>query len=292
MNREFNFRELIDNIDDLLRSQAEAKKIDFTIQIDDSAICGLVGDDISIRKILSKLIANAIKYTDTGFVKIRITSQGEEIVCHVADSGQGMNPEVASHIFDEKASDNQDNKLGMSDVKILVDEMGGNIAVHSRPGKGSTFTVKIPVTVYDEKLTYASSKNSEAQAKETDYSEYSFLYVDDAMINLMIFKSVLDQIHAKLDTVDNADGALAMCDTKKYDIIFLDHQMPDKDGIAMYNELRANTDGLNAKTPVVMVSGNADEASIAMYKEIGTDGYIAKPVLLDVLTNTIDRLMK
>ena len=126
--------------------------------------------------------------------------------------------------------------------------------------------------------------------RNMQFDGLKLLYVDDTPLNLTLFKGMLKDSGAMIDVCLSADDAWKLCQSKQYDIIFLDHMMPDKDGVTLYHEIREDLSGPNHDIPIVMLTGNADDEAIALYQQIGVNGYMSKPVKKQTLIDQIEAL--
>jgi len=288
-----------------VRIKAEKKGLEFLTDIDISLPSVLKGDEIRIRQIMNNLLSNAIKYTEKGSVKliVRGVYSMEEFVLHmlVEDTGAGVKPEDLEKLFDSfQRLDEKKNRhiegtgLGLNITKQLAELMGGYIMVTSEYGKGSCFTVNIPQKIMDAaplgKLEEAYQRDV-IEKKESGTGLYAptaeILVVDDNRMNLSVVSALLKRTGIKLTLVKSGTKCLELCRKHKYDLILMDHMMPDPDGIATLHMLREDKSGQNKDTKVVVLTANAIAGMAKMYLEEGFSGYLSKPIVADKLEKMI-----
>lgn len=256
----------------------------------------LYGDEKRILQIVVNLITNAVKYTDNGTVTFTgdcfDTQDGYELCFYVSDTGIGIRREDIDNIFDpfhrlelNKNQSIQGTGLGLSIVKNLTEMMGGSVNVESTYGKGSTFSVRIPQRPQVKK---GSTKYNPGIFSEEDKlddidpnyiaPEARILEVDDNISNQVVVRQFLKETGAILDVASDGNEALRLCGINKYDVILMDHMMPDPDGIETMHMIRTMEGSLNASTPEIILTANAIMGSRARYEAEGFDNYLSKPV--------------
>ena len=265
----------------------------------------LHGDLNHIRQVLSNIISNAIKYTNEGGVTVTMaddTAAGSvDLILKVFDTGIGISDEDQKYLFDpfQRVNEKQNatiqgTGLGLSITKELLTLMGGSISVDSEPGHGSCFTITVPQKIVDPTPAGPFS----LEKKEAAFSTYreSFrapdaviLVVDDVTVNLKVIEGLLKSTGIRIDKATSGDEAIRLCMEKKYDVLLLDHRMPEKDGIETFREIRSA--GQNTGTPAVMLTANALSGAAEEYRKIGFDGYLSKPVLGTDLEQILIKLL-
>lgn len=306
---EYKLSALLRDIYPMLKERADEKKLflNFTLLCD--VPNGQISDEFRIRQILINLINNAIKYTDAGFVTLEIggkpnESGGFDLKFIVKDTGRGIREEELKTLFDAfSRADMKKNRsiegtgLGLSIVKSIVDSMNGRIYVSSIYGEGSEFSVVLPVRVSDAAaLRHDFLKDSEKEHSKADRCDFTapdarILAVDDNSSNLRIVTLFLKRTGIVPDTCDSGLGALEMCRSKKYDLILLDHMMPDPDGIKTLEMIRTDARSLNKKTVVVVLTANAVAGSRKMYLDAGFADYMTKPIDSGILEQTVKKYL-
>lgn len=304
---------LINDVYHMLISKAKEKGLALNVESNKNLPAKLYGDEVRIRQIIVNILNNAIKYTKKGSVTLtvgmsdmklsdmpdhsndskseNITDKNTIITFRIADTGIGIKKENISHLFDSFSRfDEEKNKyiegtgLGLAITKQLVDLMNGEIVVTSEYGKGSVFTVSIPQKIVsDLKIGDISEKYNEPSNKKKKKSTFTapdanVLVVDDVKMNINVFKALLKRTEINVDSAMSGSEALDMIKEKKYDIIFLDHMMPDMDGIETYQNMKMLEDNPNKDTTVVMLTANAIMGAKEEYLGIGFSDYLSKPV--------------
>lgn len=219
----------------------------------------------------------------------------------VKDTGIGIKEEDLPKLFDtfERIEEKRNRTiegagLGMNITQMLLNLMGSQLQVESVYGQGSTFSFDIIQKVVDDR-PIGNFENALRKyiATEKKYHqsfvapEASILVVDDTEINLTVFKNLLKQTKVQIDTATSGFECLRMTSLRKYDIIFLDHRMPEMDGIQCLQHLKENESGLNFNTPVIALTANAVSGSREMYLDAGFDDYMTKPISTGVLEGLI-----
>lgn len=302
---EYDLMELITDCYNLIATRAGEKGLEFRVSNDPNLPRKLIGDEMRVKQILTNLLSNAVKYTNDGFIELNISKRerGEsdiELIFSVKDSGMGISEADLPHIFDTfERLDEKKNKyiegtgLGLSITKSLTELMNGSITVDSKVDEGSTFTASIPHGFSGEEVLGDFNKNYEKSqprlSTEVEHllaPEATVLVVDDVKMNIDVFKGLLKRTQIKIDAAISAEKALKLASTQKYDVIFMDHIMPQMDGVEALHILREK-EGPNVNTPVIALTANVTVNAEDEYREYGFDGFIAKPVKGKVLEETI-----
>jgi len=249
-----------------------------------------VGDQTRVLQILHNLVHNAIKFTSQGSVVVSCRNwhpgQGKEgLVLEVCDSGIGLNKSQLLHIFDpffqSDASTNRKfggSGLGLSIVKGLVDAMNGSIEAENNDAQGATFRILLPLPEANQNTDMQSSskENSDAQILP---SGISVLIAEDNEINRVVLQSMLGPAGAELYFAVDGREAVQAVQSRRFDVILMDIQMPVMDGEEALKEIRRyELENGIGPTPVVAVTANAMVHHVQRYRELGFNGYIAKPV--------------
>ena len=290
---QYDLSSLINDLVNMVRPRADKKGLKLVVDVDPHIPHLLMGDEIRIRQCATNLLTNAVKYTKEGEVKLVISHEkkGEAIGLQivVSDTGIGMKKEDLDKLFapfvrieEERNRKIEGTGLGMSIVRQLLDLMDSELVVESEYGEGSTFsfTITQKVVKWDEIGEYNPINNDMA---------YSYVYhelfrapkarilvVDDNEVNLDVIRQLLKQTEISVDTCSSGLEAVAQSKDQVYDAIFLDHMMPDMDGIETLYEIREK--GTNADTPAVALTANAVSGAREMYLEAGFNDYLSKPV--------------
>lgn len=294
VEKPFDLRDVLDNISTIFKPQANAKNLKLIIQIPVDTRVNLVADGVRIQQIMTNLISNGIKYTKEGSVTVNIKTERGHLKFSVSDTGQGMSEESLKVLFDpftrfnlEQNANIQGTGLGMNIVSNMMKEMNGTISVESKIDEGTTFYVDIPIMFYDSAITYQSPrKETKLFEKDVDLSAYRVLCVDDTEINRTVIKGMLKNTGAKVTTLDCGSRAIKLCEKVDFDIVFLDHMMPEMDGIETLNEIRKLPNDRYKNVPIIMFTGNAGSEYKELYEKSGADGYLIKPIMYEDLIDT------
>ena len=294
----------------VLQARAEKKHLDVRLNVDEALPSILVGDEVRIRKILSQLFSNSIKFTQEGSLTFSVQGEWNDdgtfcLVFAVADTGSGIREEELAKLYDSFAKLEEDGYrtvqgtgLGLNLAKRFVEQMHGDIRVQSVYGAGTIFTVRIPQEIKDAQpigdLQKAYEREQKELAKPREYlkaPDAHVLSVDDNEMNLAVVRGLLKRTDIQLDTV--LDGRECMDYTRKikYDLIFMDHMMPEPDGISTLHRLRAEEGNPNRNTPVVALTANAVAGSREEYLRAGFDEYLSKPIVVEKLEQMLQKYL-
>ncbi|MBR1472446.1 MAG: DegV family EDD domain-containing protein [Lachnospiraceae bacterium] len=288
---------MLSEIVNMIWSKANEKGLEFYIDVDPEMPSMLFGDEMRIKQILINLLNNAVKYTREGSVRMSIHGKRNAantvtVTYSIEDTGMGIKKESIPFLFDAfKRVDEEKNRyiegtgLGLSIVKQLVDLMGGEISVNSIYTRGSTFLVTLEQEIVDGKAVGKLNPGKWHSRKEKEQYHQSFeapqahvLIVDDNMSNLMVAAKLLRDTKVQTEIAESGAECLEKTLTQHFDVILMDHLMPEMDGIECLHELREQPGGLNRNTPVVILTANAGGEHQALYEREGFDGYLVKPV--------------
>jgi len=289
-----------------LTTRVAKKPISSQIIADPDLPSKYFGDELRIKQILTNLISNAVKYTDQGTVTLKVfqkevTPETTMLCFSVIDTGIGIKNEDLSQLFDSfkrleitKNRAIQGTGLGLNITKQLVDLMHGEIIVDSVYGKGSTFTVSIPQKIEDASpigdlnaLLDTQKKEKATCTKLFTAPDARILIVDDNSMNLTLMKSLLKRTKMQVDLASGGKECLEITKEKSYHIIFMDHMMPELDGVETLHLLRADASNPNQNALVIALTANAIAGCREMYLEYGFNDYFSKPVQADKLDELI-----
>ncbi len=299
LNVDYSSASLLNDLVNMVQNKAEEKRLSFDLDIDENIPMILNGDEIRIKQIIINILSNAVKYTKQGSVtfsvharKIQDKPDHTILAVSVADTGVGIKAEdlvklfVAFERIDEKTNRNiEGTGLGMTIVQKFLEMMGSQLVVESEYGKGSVFSFELeqkvirwePIGNFEEAFRRALTERTNYHEKFTA-PEARVLVVDDTPVNLTVFASLLKRTGLQIDTAESGDECISLFTDKQYDVIFLDHMMPDKDGIETLKEMKAITDTPNIGTPVICLTANAISGMREMYTNAGFDDYLTKPI--------------
>ncbi len=293
----YNTKSFISEIINMIWLRAQQKGLEFTAEIDPSIPAELFGDEVRIKQILVNLLNNAVKYTKEGSVTLHVEKEEQHegqvvLVFSVTDTGIGIKQDAIPHLFDafrredeEKNAGIEGTGLGLSIVKQLVDLMGGRIVVNSVYMQGSTFNVILrqkvtsPEPIGDIRITgYGSAEYAKEYTAEFTAPDVKLLIVDDNEMNLEVEKKLLLGTGITVDTASDGEEALSKTLVDRYDIILMDHLMPEMDGIECMQRIKNQTGGLNNKVPIIALTANAGSENRDLYARSGFEDYLLKPV--------------
>jgi len=308
-NANYKPARILNDVELITRSNAIKKGLKFNVNIDPNFPEEVYGDANKIREILLNILGNSVKYTNKGgieFVAKTYTDLYGNTMFHfvISDTGIGIKAEDIPTIFDKFArvekklnSTTEGTGLGLSINKGLVDLLGGTIEVSSEYGVGSSFSVDIPQKVIDsspmkpvseDKPTSNHLANSILEGSESLH----FLIVDDTTLNLKVASKLLSFYNAEIDTCTSGMEAIEKCKICQYNIIFMDHMMPEMDGIEAMKKIRL----LPGYAPgsinkIVALTANAVDGARDMLIAEGFDDFISKPMKKEILDETITRVL-
>ena len=300
---------MLSDIVSLVWLRAQEKGLEFVIRVDPAMPTSLHGDEVRIKQLLLNVVSNAVKYTREGSVTLAISGRTDEqgvfyAVYDVTDTGIGIREENIPQLFsafqrvDEQSTHAiEGTGLGLSIVKQLLDMMGGSVTVTSEYGKGSNFHIEIPQQVADptpvSEVNLRRTARDETVRRDSAFAapKLSILAVDDTPMNLKVLTKLLKDTGVSLDTAASGAEALKRTSEKRYDLILMDHQMPEMDGIECLHRIREQTDGLNRDSKIVCLTANVGADMERLYMQEGFDGYLEKPVRGKVLEAEIMRLV-
>lgn len=306
---DYDVSSLVNDIVNMISSRAYDKGLSFQVEIQSDIPHLLYGDEIRIKQIIMNLLSNAVKYTEMGEVKLCISyrkNDEDSIVLSVMvrDTGKGIKKEDIDKLFtpfqriEEKQNRNiEGTGLGMSITKQLLDLMDSRLEVESVYGLGSDFSFEIvqmvkdwsPIGNYEE--AYRRLKNNEIKYKEKFKApNASILVIDDTPLNIKVFKGLLKQTEIQIEEAYSGVEGIKKAAKQEYDMIFIDHMMPDIDGIEVLKRIKQDA-SFNSNKPMIALTANAVSGSREMYIAEGFSEYITKPIESDKLEKMLIRFL-
>ena len=292
---EYSVIEEMQDTINLVKIAAEQKGLQFKINLADNIPGKLYGDAGRIRQVLINILNNAIKFTKEGYIRLDVTGQyvASDVInlkLVVEDTGIGIKKEDLTAIFESfRQLDMNRNRqcegtgLGLAITKQLITLMDGDIQVESEYGKGTRFTVHIKQRVIDQKTIAetdkptSASKNKEEEKPAPFNSDYRVLLVDDNAMNRKVANAMLKTYNFKLAEADSGKAAIERIKHMKYDMILMDHMMPEMDGVEATKIIREEC-GENGKNAIIIaLTANAINGAREMYLENGFDDFLSKP---------------
>ncbi|MDQ1298768.1 MAG: hypothetical protein QG558_1307, partial [Campylobacterota bacterium] len=288
----FNLNDVVGDLVAMLSYKAEQKHLCLETHIEDNVPRKLIGDPLRLQQILTNLVANALKFTEKGFVRITITSAAvheneEKLTFAISDSGIGMDEKGLSTLFQPFSQVDTSftrkyggSGLGLMITKELVELMGGEISVQSRLGKGSTFsfTVLFPCAVQ------TMSEPPEQDALLPQHKPLHLLLVEDNDLNQLVASERLKQMGITCSIANNGLEAVEMVQKETFDAVLMDLQMPVMDGLSATREIRKL--GF-ADLPIIALSAAVLQDDLALATEAGMNDFVAKPIDKTVLQNVL-----
>ncbi len=282
----------------MMKVKAEQKELGFEVEVCETLPEHLFGDDVRIKQIVLNLLNNAVKYTKKGYVKLIVTGEMSNddssimLKMSVKDTGIGIRKENIGLLFDgfsrldlKKNRNIEGTGLGLAITKKLVDIMGGRIEVDSVYGEGSVFTLYLSQKIISKECIGNFSEKMTKAIEQVHRYKNCFvapgakvLVVDDNRMNLQVVKSLLKKTQMEITTCMSGADALELMRNNQYNVILLDHMMPEMDGIETLKCAREMQDNLNQNVPVIALTANAISGAKEMYLSEGFDDYISKPV--------------
>ena len=276
----YSLHALLDNLHSMFANLFEVKKLRFRFTIDNNLPAFVYGDENRLRQIITNLISNALKYTNSGQVDVHAYLNEKNNLCvDIQDTGIGIRDEDRPRLFAPfEQLDLRRNKnivgtgLGLAISYNLCKIMGGQLCLESVYGKGSTFHMEVPYIAARE-----ASHNEPSNTSEFSAPKASILVVDDIEINLAVAEAMLGLFSIIPDRALSGVEAIKMADCKQYDIIFMDHMMPEINGVEATNLIRIGN-GPNTKTTIIALTANAVNGMEEMFLTNQFDGFLSKPL--------------
>ena len=301
---DYDLSSLINDLVNMIQSRADEKGLALSLDFDKNLPKMLNGDEVRIKQVITNILTNSVKYTEKGIVTFsikfkRVEEEPDSVILLVTikDTGIGVKPEDMKKLFaeferieEERNRNVEGTGLGMAITKNLLYLMKSNLKVESIYGLGTKFSFELKQKVIkweplgDYEASYKAGLKERKKYKEKFIAPTAnVLVVDDNPMNLMVFKNLLKQTKIKIDTAINGDEGLLLTQDNKYDLIFLDHMMPDKDGIETLQELKMQKENPNYHTIAVCLTANAISGAREKYIAAGFDNYLTKPINPDKL---------
>jgi two-component system, sensor histidine kinase len=277
-------------------SQAEEKGLGFEISIADEARGAYLGDPARIRRLISNLVSNALKFTEVGRVVLRAQWSADELTLAVVDTGIGIAPSQAQAIFEPFTQGDASHTrrfsgsgLGLAICRGLVDSMQGKIQVASAPGEGSTFTVVLPLAKVPHVQLDPTPETPEAIETQPDIR---ILAAEDNQTNQLVLRTLLEQAGLTPVIVEDGAAAVKAWEREHWDIILMDIQMPVMDGVSATRAIRAReAESRRPRTPILAVTANAMTHQTPEYYAAGIDDVVPKPVEALLLFSALERAL-
>ncbi|MCM1213015.1 MAG: DegV family EDD domain-containing protein [Lachnospiraceae bacterium] len=295
--RQYEISSMFSDLVNLIWIRAHQKELEFKVDIDPEIPSMLYGDEVRIKQVVSNLLTNAVKYTESG--SVTLTAKNERVApdvillrISVEDTGKGIRKDSLKDLFSSfKRVDEKENRniegtgLGLTISRQLIEMMGGTISVDSVYHKGSIFTIELKQRIVNSRPIGVINFAAQKQMSQRERYKQSFiapdariLVVDDNAMNLMVAVKLLRDTKVQVDTAESGKECLKKTGESFYHAILMDHMMPDMDGEATMKAVRNQTRGFCQKTPVIALTANVMSHAEQVYQNMGFDGYLAKPI--------------
>lgn len=291
---EYETEDLVRNVGNVIRLMVQDKSLSYEVSISKDVPKRLFGDEIRIVQVLTNLLTNAVKYTDQGKITLTLNAvkdlKGMNAIEYVVeDTGCGIKPEDMDKLFATYGRVNLERNrrvegtgLGMGIVTGLLEAMNSKLNVESEYGKGSRFSFVLAQNY----VNLSPVPQNISKAKKLELGDKLILVVDDVPINLKVVDVLLKRYGANTELVNNGMDALEKMKQKKYDLIFLDHIMPDMDGVETLKQARKISDYYR-DAAIVALTGNVSATARDEYLCLGFTDYLEKPVIPDKMEEII-----
>jgi signal transduction histidine kinase/CheY-like chemotaxis protein len=291
----FGLDGVVRRIAELHRASAEAKSLDLNWSVDAAAQGAWMGDSVRLTQVLSNLLSNAVKFTEAGSVALSVRGGDEGLRFSVTDTGIGFDDEVKARLFRrfEQADASIRRRyggtgLGLAISRSLVELMGGRIDVRSAPGDGSTFTFVLPL----QRAEAAVAGAAETVDDGPSLAGRRVLLAEDHPTNQKVIQLILDAAGVELEIVENGAMALERLAAEPFDLVLMDMQMPELDGLSATRMLRVRErEGGSRRTPVIMLTANAMDEHVRASREAGADEHLSKPIRAERLFEAMARVL-
>jgi PAS domain S-box-containing protein len=297
----FNLPDMIESVIEVFRNQARRKRVELVKDVGEDTPEIVLGDEGRLRQILFNLVGNAIKFTDNGEIAVRVRSESEgavdlRLVFEVKDTGIGIPADKVENIFDSFTQvdgsytrKHPGSGLGLSIVKRLVHLMHGDVQVSSEEGSGTT--VRFEALLGVERRREERKDETEDAGIMDNTAKSKLLLVEDDDINRITTRLFLEKMGYEVDVAVNGREALEKCELETFDLVLMDIQMPEMDGMEAARRIREGLGGKTSKdVPIVAITAHAMKGDRERFIESGMDDYVAKPLDMRELAKILERL--
>jgi signal transduction histidine kinase/CheY-like chemotaxis protein len=290
----FSLEAVVGRISELHRAAAEAKGLNFSWTVEPGARGFYRGDAVRLTQVLSNFLSNAVKFTEVGAVRLDVREDQDALHFMVSDTGIGFDEEVKARLFRrfEQADASIRRRfggtgLGLAISRSLVELMGGLVSVDSEPGEGSIFSVALWLPRVE-----GVEVEEELEEDGLSFEGRRVLLAEDHPTNQKVIQLILDTVGVQLEVVENGALALERLKRHAYDIVLMDMQMPELDGLAATEAFRAHERAAGlARTPVIMLTANAMDEHVQASLAAGADRHLSKPIRAEDLLHAMAQLI-
>lgn len=296
---------------DMIRSRAEEKKLQLELKIESTTPVHLHGDEVRLRQIITNILTNAVKYTPEGKVTLtvsgkKVSDEAVQLYISVKDTGIGIKEEDMGRLFDSfQRVDESRNRniegtgLGLSITMRLLNLMGSGLEVKSTYGEGSDFYFYLEQKQLDDEVIgddvlkyYENEKGKNSISTEQFYApDAKILVVDDNEMNIKVFLGLLKNHGMQIDTATSGKECLALIEKNAYHIIFMDHQMPEMDGVETLKRIRELQNNPSKDAVIIILTANAVSGAREMFLQEGFRDYLSKPIIAVQLEKMIQKYL-
>jgi len=291
----FNFTDLIKNVVNNLRDNANRKNVSLNLEIDEKLNQNYNSDAYRIQQVLTNVVSNAVKFTHKGSVSIKAKAVRNKVAIEVADTGIGIDIENKDDLFGAFVQAHDTNEtmyggsgLGLNITKRLIDLLYGSISFTSEIGKGTTFFIEFPLEVFKEKETKVIEEEYEYD-NEKKLQNKKILVIDDDPLQLRLLEEIFGNKVAKITAIENGKLAKGILEEEQYDLIITDMQMPYYSGVKVIEDVRSLEKYTH--TPVIALTGKIDFDEHE-YQKLGFNLYMQKPLNINNMYNVIYKMLR
>lgn len=291
----FSIADLVNDIDLLMRPNARDKQVQLLVDIPCDIPQAVSGDMVKLRQILFNLVSNALKFTTSGEVVLRVRRQisdadddTDHYFFEISDTGKGISPEAMERVFEPFEQEDTSRTyggtgLGLAICRKFADAMGATLAAESAPDVGSVFTLRVPLDKADAALLPGAAHPSAMRAVEP----LDVLVVEDHEINRKVARSYLERMGHCVICAATGEEALERLAQRRFNLVLLDVNLPGMSGLEVAQNIRANPDPAISALPLIAISAHAAPDQIDGHLAAGMDCFVAKPVSPERLATAI-----
>ena len=305
---EYDFSSMIHDLVNMASQRAKDKDVKLGVEVDHDIPSRMYGDDVRIRQILTNILTNAVKYTHEGSVWLRVYCRREKdtavLKFEVEDIGIGIKeqdlPKLSAEferIEEDRNRNIEGTGLGMNITIQLLALLGSRLQVESTYGKGSKFYFELEQKIMDETPIGDFESRVRQMAENYNYGtkfcapDANVLVVDDNAVNRKVFRNLLKETQIQVTDAEGGAQCLELVQKNHYDLIFLDHMMPEMDGIETLHHMKEFTDFPCQNTPIIVLTANAVSGAKEKYLAEGFDDFLSKPIVPEKLENMMKAML-
>ncbi len=294
----FDFSALLDNVALTFQTEAQGKKLQFSLHFDEGLQGLFAGDPGRIRQILFNLLSNAVKFTARGSIEVTAhLVDDDRVSIAIVDTGEGIGAEALSRLFQTFTQADASTTrrhggtgLGLAVSRQLALLMGGDVKADSTPGVGSTFTLELPLKPLE---AVGFAPQAQIPSAPDMPGALRILAADDNATNQIVLRTLLAQVGVELTMVDDGAQALEAWRANAYDLILMDIQMPGMDGVTASRRIRAEeAQADQERTPILALTANVMHHQLDEYRKAGMDGHVGKPIEIASLFAALDEALR